>query len=44
MDGLKRFLGRIDDHLAMVTLVLIVIITIAGVFMRYVVVEPFSWV
>jgi TRAP-type transport system small permease protein len=44
MDGMKRFLSRIDDHLAMVTLVLIVIITIAGVFMRYVVGEPFSWV
>ena len=44
MNGLKRFLARLDDHLAMATLVVIVVITIAGVFMRYVVGEPFSWV
>ena len=40
---LKRTLGHLDDHLAMLTLVVIVLITVAGVFMRYVVGEPFKW-
>ena len=40
---LKRILGHLDDSLAMATLVAIVLITVAGVFMRYVVGEPFKW-
>ena len=43
MERLKQILGHLDDHLAMVTLVVIVLITIAGVFMRYVVGDPFKW-
>jgi len=43
MERLKRTLGHLDDHLAMAILVLLVLITVAGVFMRYVVGEPFKW-
>jgi TRAP-type C4-dicarboxylate transport system permease small subunit len=43
MNRLKRTLGRLDDYLAVATLVVIILITVAGVFMRYVVGEPFKW-
>ncbi len=43
MQRLKHVLAHLDDHLAMLTLVVIVLITVAGVFMRYVVGEPFKW-
>jgi len=43
MERLKHSLRHLDDHLAMATLVVIVVITTAGVFMRYVVGEPFKW-
>ncbi len=43
MNRLKRTLSHLDDHLAVVTLVVIILITVAGVFMRYVVGDPFKW-
>lgn len=43
MERLKRSLRYLDDHLAMATLAVIVVITIVGVFMRYVVGEPLKW-
>ena len=43
MSRLKRALGRLDDYLAVAMLVILILITVAGVFMRYVVGEPFKW-
>jgi TRAP-type C4-dicarboxylate transport system permease small subunit len=43
MQRWKHVLAHLDDHLAMLALVVIVLITVAGVFMRYVVGEPFKW-
>ena len=43
MQRLKHVLAHLDDHLAMLMLVVIVLIAVAGVFMRYVVGEPFKW-
>ena len=43
MNRLKRTLSHLDDHLAVATLVVIILITVAGVFMRYVVGEPLKW-
>ena len=43
MKRLKHVLSHLDDYLAMATLVTIVLITVAAVFMRYVVGEPFKW-
>ena len=43
INRLKRTLGHLDDHLAVVALVVIILITVAGVFMRYVVGDPFKW-
>ena len=43
MSRFKRTLSHLDDHLAVVALVVIILITVAGVFMRYVVGEPFKW-
>jgi TRAP-type C4-dicarboxylate transport system permease small subunit len=40
---LKHLFAHLDDQLAMLALVVIVLITVAGVFMRYVVGEPFKW-
>jgi TRAP-type C4-dicarboxylate transport system permease small subunit len=43
MERLKRTLAHLDDGLAVVTLAVIVLVTVAGVFMRYVVGDPLKW-
>jgi TRAP-type C4-dicarboxylate transport system permease small subunit len=43
MQRCKHLLAHLDDHLAMTSLVVLVVIAAAGVFMRYVVGQPFKW-
>ena len=43
MNRLKRTLSHLDDCLAVATLVVIILIAVAGVFMRYVVGDPLKW-
>ena len=40
---IARIIGRLDEIVASVALIVVVFITVAGVFMRYVMSEPFKW-
>lgn len=40
---IARIIGRSDEIIASIALIVVVTITVAGVFMRYVLGEPFKW-
>ena len=41
--NIARFIGRSDEIIASIALIVVMTITVAGVFMRYVLGEPFKW-